>query len=76
MVHSLPNFLSYHFFSPKHFAFLTFVSKNVHDLHLYSQVVHFAHWRVAMVDEIKALEANQTWTLASLSPGKKAIGCK
>jgi len=26
--------------------------------------------------EIKALEPNNTWTLTSLPPGKKPIGCK
>ena len=26
--------------------------------------------------EIKALEANNTWTITSLPPGKKPIGCK
>ena len=29
-----------------------------------------------MASEIKALEANNTWSFQPLSPGKKAIGCK
>ena len=29
-----------------------------------------------MANEIKALEANNTWSLTFLPPGKKAIGCK
>ena len=29
-----------------------------------------------MASEIQALEANHTWSLQSLPPGKKAIGCK
>ena len=28
-----------------------------------------------MADEIAALESNQTWTITSLPPHKKAIGC-
>lgn len=76
IVHSLTNFLSYHFFSPKHFAFLTSVSKNVYDHQLFSQPIFFPHWQVAMVGEIKALETNHTWILSSLPLGKKAIACK
>ncbi|PKI31051.1 hypothetical protein CRG98_048558, partial [Punica granatum] len=29
-----------------------------------------------MADEIRALEDTGTWTLQSLPPGKKPIGCK
>ncbi|KAE8720956.1 hypothetical protein F3Y22_tig00017808pilonHSYRG00163 [Hibiscus syriacus] len=33
-------------------------------------------WRIAMNEEIQSLQKNQTWKLASLPKGKKAIGCK
>ena len=33
-------------------------------------------WRNAMNEEMKSLEKNQTWKLASLPKGNKAIGCK
>ncbi|KAJ9561432.1 hypothetical protein OSB04_006592 [Centaurea solstitialis] len=33
-------------------------------------------WRDAMVDEINALDHNDTWNLIELPAGKKAIGCK
>lgn len=35
-----------------------------------------AHWKAAMEEELAALEENNTWTLCSLPPGKRAIGCK
>ena len=33
-------------------------------------------WRKAMVEEIESLHVNDTWELAELPKGKKAIGCK
>ncbi|VFQ60815.1 unnamed protein product, partial [Cuscuta campestris] len=33
-------------------------------------------WRTAMIEEMKALEQNHTWSLVSLPIGKKSIGCK
>jgi hypothetical protein len=33
-------------------------------------------WKMAMDEEIKAIEDNMTWELADLPPGRKAIGCK
>ncbi|GAA0186721.1 transmembrane signal receptor [Lithospermum erythrorhizon] len=35
-----------------------------------------SRWRAAMQTEIQALENNSTWTLASLPPGKKALGSR
>lgn len=29
-----------------------------------------------MQDEINALEANNTWVISSLPPGKQVVGCK
>ena len=73
--HSLSSFLSYHRFSNNHYAFLTALSHQA-DPTTYSQGVHHSHWREAMAAELQALEANHTWTLASLPPGKKPIGYK
>jgi len=33
-------------------------------------------WCEAMIEEMKALEQNNTWDLVTLPPNKKAIGCK
>jgi len=33
-------------------------------------------WRSAVQEEYNALMANNTWTLTSLPPGRKSIGCK
>lgn len=34
------------------------------------------NWRNAICCEIDALEDNGTWTVESLPPGKKTLGCK
>jgi hypothetical protein len=33
-------------------------------------------WKAAMLEEMNALEKNNTWELAELPPGKKPVGCK
>ena len=42
----------------------------------YSEVVKDPKWQNAMADEIATSESNQTWTITSLPPHKKAIGYK
>lgn len=34
------------------------------------------NWKHAMIEELQALQRNQTWTLVSLPPNRQAIGCK
>ncbi|XP_074347144.1 uncharacterized protein LOC141685973 [Apium graveolens] len=42
----------------------------------YSQAIKDSNWCKAMQLELNALEANNTWQITSLPPGKKAVGCK
>ncbi|KAL4341630.1 hypothetical protein GQ457_08G017410 [Hibiscus cannabinus] len=42
----------------------------------YNQTIKNDCWKVAMEEEIQALERNNTWDLVPLPPGKKTIGCK
>jgi len=42
----------------------------------YREAVSDPGWREAMEKEIQALNANNTWKIVSLPPGKKPIDCK
>ncbi|KAL0434330.1 UNVERIFIED_CONTAM: Retrovirus-related Pol polyprotein from transposon TNT 1-94 [Sesamum latifolium] len=42
----------------------------------YKEAAASKEWRDAMNDEIMALERNHTWEVTTLTPGKRAIGCK
>ncbi|KAF7838587.1 Retrovirus-related Pol polyprotein from transposon TNT 1-94 [Senna tora] len=40
------------------------------------QALSEPQWRAAMDDEYNALMKNKTWTLVTLPPHRKCIGCK
>uniref|UniRef100_A0A2N9HAP9 CCHC-type domain-containing protein n=1 Tax=Fagus sylvatica TaxID=28930 RepID=A0A2N9HAP9_FAGSY len=73
--HPLSAFLSYSRFSSSHLTFLHALTSSV-EPSCYSTALRHSHWREAMSTELRALEANSTWTLEPLPPGKKPIGCK
>ena len=40
------------------------------------EALRIPEWKAATLEEIRALEKNGTWSVTSLPPGKKAVGCK
>uniref|UniRef100_A0A2N9GA92 CCHC-type domain-containing protein n=1 Tax=Fagus sylvatica TaxID=28930 RepID=A0A2N9GA92_FAGSY len=42
----------------------------------FQQANAYSHWQEAMNAELAALEANNTWVITELPPGKQPIGCK
>jgi hypothetical protein len=73
--YTLCNFVSYHCYSPQHRSFIAAVSQDIEPTS-YAEAASHSHWQEAMQFELTALEANHTWSLTSLPPGKKPIGCR
>ncbi|KAL0283336.1 UNVERIFIED_CONTAM: Retrovirus-related Pol polyprotein from transposon RE2 [Sesamum angustifolium] len=58
-----------------HMSFVALLS-SIQEPRSYLEASKDARWVDAMNEELTALDKNETWELASLPPGKKAIGCK
>ncbi|CAL1399245.1 unnamed protein product [Linum trigynum] len=71
----IANYVSYDRFTPTHKAYLAAISKLEEPRHFRDAVLH-EYWREAMQKEVLSLEANGTWTLEYLPPGKRAIDSK
>lgn len=71
----MTKFISYSHLSHNHKVFLTSLDSKV-EPSTFSQAVQLLEWQDAMSAEIQALESNNTWTITSLPPNKKPIGCK
>lgn len=49
---------------------------SVQEPYSYKQASLDDNWIDAMTKELSALEANHTWEIVPLPPGKKIVGCK
>uniref|UniRef100_A0A2N9IAK7 Reverse transcriptase Ty1/copia-type domain-containing protein n=1 Tax=Fagus sylvatica TaxID=28930 RepID=A0A2N9IAK7_FAGSY len=71
----LSHVLSYSKLSSQYKSF-ALIASTIREPSTYKEASKSPHWCEAMTAEITALEANQTWSLTSLPPGKTPIGCK
>ncbi|XP_040374694.1 uncharacterized protein LOC112199378 [Rosa chinensis] len=71
----LSNYISYHRFSSSHRSFIANITRSV-EPNSFAEAIKNPQWQEAMTSEIQALEANNTWSLTPLPPGKEPIGCK
>lgn len=62
-------------FSANHIAFMDVVLDSIEPKH-FKDAARIKEWCEAMQKEIEALEANHTWDITDLPPGKRAINCK
>jgi hypothetical protein len=44
--------------------------------HDWQEAKKYPEWRMAMLEEMQALDKNNTWVLTTLPPNKKVVGCK
>jgi transposase InsO family protein len=73
--HPIYNFLSYHRLSPSYLAFVSALSTVSIPKTLHEALSH-PGWKQAMIDEMIALESNQTWELVPPPLGKSIVGCR
>ncbi|XP_020423926.1 uncharacterized protein LOC109950224 [Prunus persica] len=73
--HPLSQSLSYAHLSHSHKTYLAQLTL-LQEPTSFSQAVQIPQWRAAMKSEVDALQANGTWSLVSLPPHKRPIGCK
>ena len=75
ILYPLSSYLSYDKLSTTHKAFSIALTINK-ELESYAQALLDPRWQAAMQAEIETLQANNTWVMTSLPPGKVPIGCK
>lgn len=71
----IEKYLNYGSFSPSQQHFLFNVS-TAYELMFYHQALPFEHWRIAMNEELLAMEDNKTWSVVPLPQGQHSIGCR
>ncbi|PKI73561.1 hypothetical protein CRG98_006142 [Punica granatum] len=73
--HPLEHYLTYSNINAAQLSFLAAIDSDTEPRN-YSEAAKDPRWRLAMAEEIRALEDNGTWVVQSLPHGKKPIGCK
>ena len=73
--HPIVKYLSYQKLSKNHKAFTSNIS------HLFvprtiQEALDHSDWKLAVLDEMKALQKNGTWEIVDLPKEKKTVGCK
>ncbi|CAL9022379.1 unnamed protein product [Prunus brigantina] len=73
--HPITNFIAYHKVSPSHAVFLSAISSN-HEPQSFQEANLQEVWRIAMKEELQALDDNHTWSIVKLPKGRKIVGSR
>jgi hypothetical protein len=73
--HDIAQFVSYSSISHTHGAFIVSLNSVILPK-CWQDAKKDSKWKIAILEELGALDKNKTWEFVSLSPGKKAVGCK
>lgn len=71
----IANYLSYDRLSPKHKAYTSKVSNLFVPRNIQEALDNF-DWKLAVMEEMNALEKSGTWVIEDLPRGKRIVGCK
>ncbi|CAL5350327.1 unnamed protein product [Camellia sinensis] len=73
--HPISQFVSYSHLSSSYRAFVSNISSVSIPNH-FQDALAISEWKLAMIEEMKALRKNGTWELTELPTGKRPVGCK
>jgi hypothetical protein len=74
--YDISNYVSYSSMGPQYNAFIAALDSAVPIPHDWQEAKRCPKWRDAMLEEMEALDKNNTWVLTTLPPNKKIVGCK
>ena len=74
--YDISNYVSYSSVGPLYKSFIASLHSAVPIPRDWQEAKQYPEWRAAMLEEMAALEKNQTWVLTYLPGDKKAVGCK
>ena len=73
--HPISHFVSYDKISHKHRCFLTNLDTAPIPQN-FKEALRDENWKIAMNEEMSALNKNKTWEIVELPQDKKPVGCK
>jgi hypothetical protein len=74
--YDVSNYVSYSSMGPQYKAFIAALDSTLPIPRNWQEAKQYPEWRKAMMEEMEALDKNNTWVLTTLPPNKKIVGCK
>jgi hypothetical protein len=75
-LYDVSNYVSYTSIGSEYKSFIAALDSAVPVPHDWQMAKQHPVWRAAMLEEMEALDKNNTWVLTSLPPNKRVVGCK